>query len=301
MLKIWTILSRMTGRSQILRSHHNTPGKYDRRLFHAVLRAGHIRTAPDYRIERQSGLGHDLLLCVAGKGMVRCDDRAHAVKAGQLVWIDCRRPHAHWPSKNDPWELVWIRIDGPQAHVIAQALEVAAKPVFSGIDALDVKQCLVAIMELLSTQSPALNATLHAHLAMVVAILFQARPIGGTGHNEGNFPANRLDVVLSHMHLEYSRPWSVDELARLAKLSTSQFYRCFRQQIGSSPIDWLRRRRISEAKRMLAETDTPIHTIAKSVGYEDPFYFSRDFKRAVGLAPRSYRYQECITPLHGET
>ena len=61
---------------------------------------------------------------------------------------------------------------------------------------------------------------------------------------------------------------------------------------GSTPLDWLRRERISEAKRRLSQSKEPIRVIAEELGYGDQFYFSRDFKKLVGLSPRHYRRQE---------
>jgi AraC-like DNA-binding protein len=83
-----------------------------------------------------------------------------------------------------------------------------------------------------------------------------------------------------------------EELARLAGMSTPHFFRRFKRATGSSPIDWLRRERINQAKRHLSETADPVGEIAERVGYSDPFYFSRDFKRMTGHSPREYRSQE---------
>ena len=78
----------------------------------------------------------------------------------------------------------------------------------------------------------------------------------------------------------------------MAAMSTSHFYRRFRKFTGSTPIDWLRRERISQAKRRLIECSDSIAEIAEQVGYSDQFYFSRDFRRFTGLSPSYYRRQE---------
>jgi AraC-like DNA-binding protein len=59
-------------------------------------------------------------------------------------------------------------------------------------------------------------------------------------------------------------------------------------------VDWLRRERINRAKRRLGEGEDRIRAIAAELGYGDPFYFSRDFKKLTGLSPRRYREQERI-------
>ena len=94
------------------------------------------------------------------------------------------------------------------------------------------------------------------------------------------------------MRREVFRPWRVEELAVLAGSSVSHFFRRFRKATGATPLDWLRRERISEAKRRLSQSRDPIRVIAEDLGYGDQFYFSRDFKKLVGLSPRHYRQQE---------
>src|SRR5258708_32555350 len=83
----------------------------------------------------------------------------------------------------------------------------------------------------------------------------------------------------------------VKGLPRLRGLSEPDFDRRFRQVTGSSPIDWLRRERINHARRRLLQSNDPIKQVAEQVGYNDAFFFSRDFKRYTGLAPSEYRRQ----------
>ena len=77
-------------------------------------------------------------------------------------------------------------------------------------------------------------------------------------------------------------------------MSASHFSRVFKAALGTSPIGWLRRERISQAKRRLAETGDDIKQIAEQVGYGDRFYFSKDFKQLAGLTPREFRRRETL-------
>ena len=57
-------------------------------------------------------------------------------------------------------------------------------------------------------------------------------------------------------------------------------------------MGWLRNYRLGQARRLLAETDEPIATVAQRVGYDDPLHFSRDFRKHVGLSPSAFRETE---------
>lgn len=81
----------------------------------------------------------------------------------------------------------------------------------------------------------------------------------------------------------------VDEMVRRSKLAERTFKRRFAAATGLSPIDYVQRLRIEDAKRRLERTEAPVDEISWRVGYEDPAFFRRLFKRTTGMAPGAYR------------
>lgn len=72
-------------------------------------------------------------------------------------------------------------------------------------------------------------------------------------------------------------------------ISVSHFSTLFKKETGYSPLDFLIRQRLQHAARLLATTQEPIASVSAAVGYEDPFYFSRSFRKIMGCSPRTYR------------
>jgi AraC family transcriptional regulator, arabinose operon regulatory protein len=282
----------MPTKTEFLVSYYHTPSERARRLFYVVVRAGHLRSAPDYRVERDHLPGHDLLLCLSGSGFVLTGNRRFKVEADEMAWISGHHPHAHWANQTDPWELLWLRIDGRTMEETCNILSVPRLPVFSGIPVSDLRKGFLRILELMKLRPLALDAMVNAAVAEILALLCenrQAEPLDSFG----GFPEDSADVreALTKMALYPDRPWRVAALARLCRLSEPHFYRKFKQATGSTPIDWLRRERINHARRRLLESEDPIKQISEQVGYNDPFFFSRDFKRYTGVAPKNYRNQ----------
>src|SRR5271166_175244 len=120
-------------KTEFLASCYNTPSETVRRLFYVVVRAGHLRSAPDYRIDRDNLPGHDLLLCLSGSGFVLSSNRRFRVEPNELAWISGYHPHAHWANPADPWELLWVRIDGRAIEETCNILSVLRFPVFAEI------------------------------------------------------------------------------------------------------------------------------------------------------------------------
>jgi transcriptional regulator GlxA family with amidase domain len=81
----------------------------------------------------------------------------------------------------------------------------------------------------------------------------------------------------------------VDEMVRRSGLAERTFKRRFKKATGYSPITYVQHLRVEEAKRRLERTDTPIDEITWNVGYEDPAFFRRLFKRITRITPGAYR------------
>ena len=72
-------------------------------------------------------------------------------------------------------------------------------------------------------------------------------------------------------------------------MSTSWFSRCFRAAVGESPMRYILLLRIRNAQVLLETTDGTVSEIARIVGYENPMYFSRLFRKEKGVSPLKYR------------
>jgi transcriptional regulator GlxA family with amidase domain len=88
-------------------------------------------------------------------------------------------------------------------------------------------------------------------------------------------------------HFSVANP--VEEITRRSRLAERTFKRRFIAATGLAPLDYVQRLRVEDAKRRLERTVDPVDNIAWRVGYEDPAFFRRLFRRTVGMAPGAYR------------
>jgi len=88
-------------------------------------------------------------------------------------------------------------------------------------------------------------------------------------------------------HFSVASP--IEEMVRRSGLAERTFKRRFTESTGISPIDYVQRLRVEDAKRRLERTDAPVEDISWRVGYEDAAFFRRLFKRITGLSPGAYR------------
>ncbi|WP_136810854.1 AraC family transcriptional regulator [Desulfosediminicola flagellatus] len=99
----------------------------------------------------------------------------------------------------------------------------------------------------------------------------------------------RIDKALKLIHSNYRESMDVDSLAALVNMSPSAFHRAFKDVTASSPIQYLKKVRLSKAKALLIEEGSRVNEAATEVGYESAAQFSREFKRYFGTSP-----VECI-------
>ena len=87
----------------------------------------------------------------------------------------------------------------------------------------------------------------------------------------------------------YAEAQPVALMTRLSGLAERSFTRRFREATGMAPLEYVHTLRLEEAKHMLESAEDPVEGIANDVGYEDAAFFSRLFRRKVGLTPVQYR------------
>ncbi|MDX1682403.1 MAG: helix-turn-helix domain-containing protein [Phycisphaeraceae bacterium] len=96
-----------------------------------------------------------------------------------------------------------------------------------------------------------------------------------------------IDRMCDRLH----EPIQVGEVAESVGLSISRFSHLFAEQVGRPPQAFLEQQRMTRARQLLERESIPIGEIARRVGYEDPLYFSRRFRGAIGMSPSAYRRQ----------
>lgn len=99
----------------------------------------------------------------------------------------------------------------------------------------------------------------------------------------------RMDQVIQLMLRASNRPISLQEVADKANLSKEAFCRFFKLRTRKTFTQYLQQLRISEAQKLLLETDFSIASIAFQVGFENLSYFNRAFKSISGTTPRNFR------------
>lgn len=102
---------------------------------------------------------------------------------------------------------------------------------------------------------------------------------------------HKIEEVISFLTTHYNMDISIKELADSCGLSQSRFLYLFKQKAGQSPHTYQQMLRINNCAMLLTSTELSVTEIGMLSGYTDPLYFSRVFKKLMGISPRQYRQQ----------
>ncbi len=270
-------------------SLYATPSSSHQDVFYTVPRAGHIVAGSAHHLKRDHFPGHELILCLRGRGWTRIAGRTHKVGQGDLVWINCHHPHEHGAAAAEPWEVFWIRVEGPRLAQMSEMISVRENPVIASVEMQSARRIYRGLFRWIAADLPESAARIHALVAQLLALVFCARQKQGDLSMKAPVPLRRS---VEKMKLFYFERHTVESLAALEGISAVHFSRLFKKAFGTSPIDWLRRERINQAKRRLADTQDDVKEIAEQVGYADRYFFSKDFKKHAGVTPTQFRARE---------
>jgi AraC family transcriptional regulator len=109
----------------------------------------------------------------------------------------------------------------------------------------------------------------------------------------GGLPPRHAAMISAFVGERFGARIRTTELAALAGLSPSYFFRAFKESFGISPQAYVMKVRVDRAKEMMLASDEPLSQVALACGLSDQAHFSRVFRKTVGQSPRAWR-RECV-------
>ena len=233
-------------------------------------------------------LDYQLLYIVSGKGHFYFKGEDRVVYAGRMVLIQPRQEQRYEYFGADKPEVYWVHFTGSDVKNILRKYQIPMDdPIFySGASSTysyifkemihELQNCKTGYEELLSMY-------LHQIFLLVQRTRQEERPTVSTYIQE------EMEFARRYFNEHYNEPISIQDYAESRNMSVCYFQRNFKQIVNHTPMQYLLTIRVNNAASLLETTDYSMAEISAIVGYEDPLYFSRLFRKIKGMSPSDYR------------
>ena len=245
-----------------------------------------VKKLPTWR--PRGRLDYQLLYIVSGKAHFYFDDAERIVTAGHMVLFQPRQEQHYEYFGTDKTEVYWVHFTGSNVKNILRRYDIPLDtPVFysgtSVIYAYLFKEMINELQTCRTGYEELLTMYLQQILILVQRIRLERRPSVNTHIQE------EMEYARRYFNEHYSEQINIEEYAESRNMSVSWFQRNFKQIVNCSPMQYLLTIRMNNAASLLESTDYSMAEISAIVGYDNPLYFSRLFKKQNRVSPSEYR------------
>lgn len=241
-----------------------------------------------YRIRKEGSSQNILLYCVSGEGWISIDGKRVVVKANQYFIIPQKTAHSYGSNKHTPWTIYWVHFAGTNASLFANTINEAGSIRPSDISRINERNLLFEEMIQNLEMGFSIDNITYANVCLL-HYLSSFRYLSQYRQIQKEKEMDMVERSIRFMRENISQTISLEELAQNVDLSKSHFSMAFKTKTGRTPLDYLIHLKIQKACQLLDNTNLKINEISVKVGYEDPYYFSRLFKKIMDTSPIIYR------------
>lgn len=236
-------------------------------------------------------------LVFSGKGKVRVNGQEFCLTAGQGFVFFPGIVTDYQADKEEPWYYGWVGFSGKKAESLLQGIGLDRQNTI--YTAQPTEHFIRKAERLIKNMARASSSYLKLAIWYYLWYLLDSSRLSGDSKSikkipgkEAPFFTTYYEAVEYYIQKNYSNPTaSIQEMARWLGLSRTHLSSVVHQKYGKSPRDLLIEYRMIKARELLTNTILPVGDIARSVGYEDPLAFSRQFKRFFKKSPKNLRQE----------
>ena len=247
-----------------------------------------LKTRPFFQTVRPDGWqDYQLLYVAAGKAHFVFEGQEQVLSAGSLFLYRPGQAQHYWYRLEDQPDICWVHFTGSQAEPLLKKYNLFQQSPAMSVGTLpEIKQHFQLMIRELQLRRPYFEESLAALMNRLL-LLAGRQQSDRTALHSGT--QEKMEEAVAYFHAHFSQDLRVDAYARSLHISTAWFIHAFTRHTGQTPNQYLLSLRIASAQSLLEQTGDTVTEIAASVGYDNPLYFSRLFKKQTGLSPRQYR------------
>lgn len=251
---------------------------------------GYYPRAKYHYRERLDGADDAIIFfCQEGQGTICIYVNGHwekiAIHPFSIFCIPPKVPHYYYSNDVNPWSIIWIHFSSP----LIEKLPIKTYTLAFMSDGQKREILETSLIELFSMDQKNYNLENAIFIANLLRhVLITSYYYFDTSHSN-----QKIDYILTaciqYMTQHLHELITLENLSQKFNVSTSYLNKIFKKETGKSPVSFFIKLRMDEACKLLRISKLKINEIANELGYDDPYYFSRLFKKYNNLSPKDYR------------
>lgn len=226
---------------------------------------------------------------LSGAGALTFEGRDFQVGEQEAFFVAIPSAHHYFFPKDaiKPWEFIYVTIEGPEAVNMHRYILAKHGPI------LKLSRDTEPIRKLFKLYSEtAANDVYNSYIGSQKAYDFMLSLFRYLETPPKQRLKESLVKAIQYIEEHLAEPLSLDELAKQAGLSKYYFIKQFKAELHTTPMHYVMIARMKKAASLLAKTDDTIAEVAHQVGIDDPNYFTKVFKKTVGVSASKFRKNE---------
>lgn len=240
-----------------------------------------------YRERREGIEEYIFIFCTEGRGSIIVDEKKYVLRENEAFCIPHYRRHRYYADEEDPWSILWVHFKGEDVKYFP--VEECRIIRFLSQNATNRMHFLFDLLFQVLDGNYTLGNFIYISqvLSLILAETYDREKV-----NSAQEQNKHVTNVMRYMYKNLGKNLTLEDLVKEFDLSKSYLNAIFQKYTKHAPMDFFINQKMKEACRMLKTTDLYIYEVAHKMGYTDQYYFSRIFKKVVGVSPREYRNSE---------
>jgi AraC-like DNA-binding protein len=250
---------------------------------------GYYPKAKFHYRKRLHGIDQNILIyCIEGTGWVQIGEERFNISSGEFFVVPAKTSHSYAANEDHAWTIYWIHYKGKVFDAITTLMAKELKGYKGSVNYSSKRIELFEEIYSNLERGYSIENFYYSNMCSwyyLSSFLFNNKFSIATPIENRDVSGIAIDFMQQHLN----QILTLTEIARSVNLSVSHFAAIFHKRTGFAPIEYFNHLKIQKAAQYLQFTEDRVKEIGNNLGIEDSYYFSRLFKKLMGISPNEYR------------